>query len=103
MFEDVMIAVAALTIYLQWRSTTADVLATRIFYAFMALFMGVLLMGLGIIVAGTYGSSMVTAMTIGFVIMIAIVIIEAIMLMLYLFFFALMPPKWQQWLKFWWT
>lgn len=103
MFEDVMLALAAIMIYLQFRSNLADTLATRIFYAFMALFMGVLLMGAGVLVAQQYGNTLAKAMTIGLVIMVAIVIIEAIMLMLYLFFFSLMPPKWQKWMKFWWT
>jgi hypothetical protein len=102
-FEDVVVALAAVVIYLQVRSNSADTFALRVFYSFMALFVGLLLGGALVIIAGTYGPTMVSAATIGLTIMVAIVIIEAIMLMLYLFFFSLMPPKYQKWLRFWWT
>lgn len=103
MYEDVMIALACVMIYLQLRSNDAEIFATRVFYSFMSLFVGVLLAGTAVIVAGPYGASLVTAATVGLLLMVAIVIIETVMLMLYLFFFGLMPPKYRKWLEFWWT
>ena len=102
MYEDVMLALAAVTIYLQVRSQMSDVKATRIFYSLMSLFTGILLAGTAVIAAGTYGPSMQTAATAGLAIMVAIGIMESIMLLLWIAFYPLMPPKYQAWLRIWW-
>lgn len=103
MYTGIMLALAAIMIYLQFRSNKADTFATRVFYALMALFVAVTLAGVGVIVSATYGTKMVGVATIAFTITIAVVIIEIAMLMIYLFFFSLMPPKWRRAMRFWWT
>lgn len=94
MYETIIIAVAAVTIFLEWRSLRSDTEAYRILFNFLSLFSALILMAIAVNISLAYAfPALYHLVQGGYAMLIFITILEIGMTLLFAMFKPLIPPR----------
>ena len=95
MYEDLMLGLAFVAIYLQYRAGKSETEANRIFFNLVSLFCALILVAAMVNVAQAYGTQIYNIVNAVYYVMIFVIITELALLFLYMFFSPLLPKKWR--------
>ncbi len=95
----IIVALAFVSIYLQWRSNTAETEASKIFFNLVTLLSLIILMGAATIVSQAYSPQVQNVVNVGYWAVVMLFIITIVFTMAWIMFLPSIPKKYQEVLR----